>query len=582
MVWVAARWQTVAALVLSTVLSLTEGVSLAALFPLIALLGDGGGATEGPRTRMLFGLLAATGLARAAWLPVLLVALVVAVGVLAQLNGLMAALEQRVLLRVQEKLAVETFDALLHADWSYLARRRVSDMTHLLTNEVLRVGQVAGNVLGTLANGMVTLLLLGVAAYLAPLLTVVVVCFGVLVPLQRRSRRRIAEGGEVLSTRSQAVYDSAAERLGHLKAIKAYGAQDAELGRFRERYGAVSQALMTNLWRRNAAARQFQLLSMGVLCGVLLLGLRGLHLPAVSMLVFLAAFLRMVPRLNMLQASTNGIVVDLPALRAVEALLAESRVHTEIGGGEGSAPRLEKLLEVRGVRFGYGDKLVLDGVNLEIPAGKMTAIAGLSGAGKSTLADLVLPLLFPSAGEVVCDGVAITRKNAKSWRRRVGYVSQDTLLFHDSVRSNLMWARPGASEDELREALAAARAGFVWEMPGKLETVVGDRGVMLSHGQRQRLALARAFLLRPELLILDEATNSLDLENEENVLRTVAGRTVLLISHRPSALRLAERIYVLEAGRVKAAGTWEEVREMVEGMDVAAGLGKTEAELLRE
>ncbi len=570
-VWDAARWQTVAAIVLSTLLSLTEGVSLAALFPLIALLGDGGAGTEGPRTRVLFRLLAGTGLPREAWLPVLLVGLVAAVGVLAQLNGILAALEQRVLLRVQEKLAVETFGALLHADWSYLARRRASDMTHLLTNEVLRVGQVAGNVLAALANGMVTLLLLGVAAYLAPLLTVVVVaCFAVLMPLQRRSRRRIAEGGEVLSTRSQAVYDSAAERLGHLKSIKAYGAQDAELGMFRDRYGAVSEALMSILWKRNAAARHFQLLSMGVLCGILLLGLRWLHLPAVSMLVFLAAFMRMVPRLNVLQVSTNAIMVDLPALRAVEALLADARVHTESGGGGERAPRLQRLLELRGVRFGYGEKLVLDGVNLEIPAGKMTAIAGFSGAGKSTLADLVLPLLFPQVGEIVSDGVPITRANAKSWRMRVGYVSQDTLLFHESVRTNLLWTRADASEAELREALEAARAGFVWEMPAGLETVVGDRGIMLSHGQRQRLALARAFLLKPELLILDEATNSLDLENEENVLRTVVGQTVLLISHRPSALRLADRIYVLEAGRVKTAGSWEQVREMVEGMDGAS------------
>ena len=568
MVWEAARWQTVAAIALSTLLSLTEGVSLAALFPLIALLGDGSAGTEGPRTRILFRLLAGTGLARTMWLPVLLVGLLMAVGALAQLNGVLLALEQRVLLLVQEKLAVETFGALLHADWSYLAKRRASDLTQLLTNEVLRVGELAANVLSVLAGGMVTVLLLGVAAYLAPLLTlVVVVCFGVLVPLQRRSRKRIAEGGEELSARSQAVYDSAAERLGHLKVIKAYGAQDAELRLFRLRYGSVSQALMSLLWRRNAAARHFQLLSMGVLCGVLLLGLRGLHLPPGSMLVFLAALMRMVPRLNLLQSSTNAIVMDLPALRAVESLLEDTQVHTERGGGEGSAPGLARLLEMRGVRFSYGDTLVLDGVDLAIPAGQMTAVAGLSGAGKSTLADLVLPLLFAQAGEVVSDGVPITRANAKSWRRRVGYVSQDTLLFHESVRRNLLLARPEANETDLRDALEAARAGFVWEMPAGLETVVGDRGIMLSHGQRQRLALARAFLLRPELLILDEATNSLDLENEESVLRTVAGQTVLLISHRPSALRLADRIYVLEAGRVKAEGTWDEVREMVERID---------------
>ena len=143
-------------------------------------------------------------------------------------------------------------------------------------------------------------------------------------------------------------------------------------------------------------------------------------------------------------------------------------------------------------------------------------------------------------------------------------MSQDTLLFHDSVRANLLWARPDATEPELAAALDAAQAGFVWQLEGGLEAMVGDRGMMLSHGQRQRLALARAFLLQPELLILDEATNSLDLENEESVLRTVLGRTVLLISHRPSALRMADRIYVLQGGSIAAEGVWDEVRHRVE------------------
>ena len=565
LVWAAARWQTVAAVALSTLLSLTEGVSLAAIFPLIALLGNGPGVAAGPRTQWLFHLLATTGLPRGLWLPVLLAGLVTAIGVLAQLNGILASLEQRVLLRVQERLALQTFDAMLHADWAYLAQRRASDLTHLLTSEVLRVGQLAANVLALIANGMVTLLLLGVAASLAPLLTLIVgLCFALLIPLQRRSRRLMAQGGAELTQRSRAVYDSAAERLGHLKAIKAYAAQEAELATFRERYSAVSEALRVTLWRRNAAARHFQLLSIGLLCAVLLLGLRGLHLPAVSLLVFLAAFMRMIPRLNMLQMSASALVVDMPALQSVETLLSEARQHSEQQAGDEPAPQLKISLQLRGVAFAYGSNAVLAGLDLDLPAGRITAIAGLSGAGKSTVADLILPLLFPQQGQVTVDGVAITRANAKSWRRRVGYVSQDTLLFHDSVRANLLWAQPHAGESALRAAIDTARADFVWQLQNGLETIVGDRGIMLSHGQRQRLALARAFLLRPELLILDEATNSLDLENEESVLHTVLGQTVLLISHRPSALRMADWIYVLEGGKVALQGTWDQVRARIE------------------
>ncbi len=582
-VWEAARWQTVAAVVLSALLSLTEGVSLAALFPLIALLGDSGSAIPaGPRTQILLRALAATGLPHGAWLPALLLGLVVAVGVLAQLNGVLVALEQRVLLQVQEQLAVRTFDAILHAEWSYLARRRASELTHLLTNEVVRIGQLSANVLATIANGMVALLLLGVAAYLAPLLTLAVgFGFAILVPLQLRTRRRLATGGEDLTTRSAAVYDSASERLGHLKVIQAYGAQEVELGLFRARYGAVSRALMDNLWRKNRAARQFQLLSLAVLCGLLLLGLRVLHVPAVSLLVFLAAILRLVPRLNALQMSTHGIAVDLPSLRGLQALLAACGEHTAgvaMPAAEAGAPKLTTALTMRGVCFAYTDHPVLDGLDLDVPAGKITAIAGLSGAGKSTIADLALGLLYPDTGKLLSDGVQITLANASAWRKRVGYVSQDTLLFHDTIRMNLLWARPTATEQEVRDALEAARASFVWDMPAGLDSVVGDRGILLSHGQRQRLALARAFLLRPQLLILDEATNSLDLENEESVLRTVAGRTVLLISHRPSALRLADTIYVLDRGKVQRIGTWADVRHLVEGSGESENKAGTSAD----
>ena len=197
---------------------------------------------------------------------------------------------------------------------------------------------------------------------------------------------------------------------------------------------------------------------------------------------------------------------------------------------------------------------------MTLAAGEITAIAGASGAGKSTIADLVNGLLTPDSGRVVVNGIEVGPRTAHAWRRQVGYVGPDTLLFHGSVRANLLWAQPAAEEHDLREALALAAAEFAYELPRGLDTMIGDRGILLSNGQRQRIALARALLRKPALLILDEATNSLDLENEQRILDTIEqlkGRTtILILGHRGTAARRADTIYIVERGRVTDSGDW--------------------------
>lgn len=572
--WGTAGWQLVAAVALSMLLSLTEGISLAMIFPLIALLGrgnGGAGVAAGARTQRLFHLLASTHLPQAWWLPAILITLVVVVGLLAQLNGALSMLSLSIVIRTRQRLGDRLYRAMLGADWTFLTTRRSSDLTHLLTGELSRVGQVTSSLLELLANSMVALLMLALALYLAPLLTVLVLfCFALLLPWERRSLRRIHASGEKLSGHTQALFESSLERLGNLKVIKAYGAQQRELGRFSDRYGAAMSELMSNEWRRLAASRRFQIVSLLLLCAVILVGLNVLHAPPGTVLIFLLAFVRATPRLAGLQGKVTEMVADLPAYAGISHFLDECEGHHEQPSGVAPAPSLTTLLRLRDITFRYKADAppVVDGLSLKLAAGGITAIAGPSGAGKSTVADLILGLLVPESGSIEVDGVALTRENAASWRSHVGYVSQDTLLFHASIRENLLWARPDATEADLLGALDAASAGFVADLPRGIETVVGDRGIALSHGQRQRIALARALLLEPTLLILDEATNSLDLGNEENILRTVAAQpramTTLLISHRPSAVCYASKVYVLGEGKVQCSGTWDEVRTVVE------------------
>ncbi len=556
--WRATRWKLVAAVMLSVLLSLTEGVSLALIFPLIALLGDPNHPAYGGRaTQRLLHLLAASSLPQHWWLPALMLLLLVCVWALNSLTAALNTLTINIILRVREQTANDLYQAMLRADWNFLSGRRSSGLTHLLTGELERTGTLAGAVAMVFSNAMLALLMLGLALYLSPLLTlVVVICFAALLPWQRRVGRAIYGAGQNISTMSEEVAASSVERLQHLKIIKAYGAQAAEGRVFSQRVSAVTRQMTELEWRGTSASRSFQTISMLVLCGVVLLGLGPLHLLPGALLVFLFAFLRTSPRLNVLQIKVNGLLGDLPAFGRIHLFLAECALNAEPPATDAQVPELQRMLSVSGLRFYYaGGEEVLRGLDLEIKAGQITAIAGDSGAGKSTLADLVLGMLVAQAGTIAVDGVAITPGNAQTWRRRVGYVSQDTLLFHQTVRENLLWARPDATEADLAEAIVAANAQFCYDLPQGLETLAGDRGTLLSHGQRQRIALARAFLLKPTLLILDEATNSLDLENEAAILRAVRAHgtalTTLLISHRPSAVAAADRVYVLQDGQVR-------------------------------
>jgi ATP-binding cassette subfamily C protein len=205
-------------------------------------------------------------------------------------------------------------------------------------------------------------------------------------------------------------------------------------------------------------------------------------------------------------------------------------------------------------------------VSLCFPARTTTAIMGASGAGKSTLADVLMGLLAPDHGELRVDDRLISGDARIEWRRHVAYVPQEVFLFHDTIRNNLLWGNSLASEDALRRSLEQAAAEFVFQLPEGLDTVVGDGGVRLSGGERQRLALARALLRRPSLLILDEATSALDVANEARIRAAIeqlhGDLTVVIIGHRLPTLEHADRVVILDHGRVIAQGPWSEVRNV--------------------
>ena len=217
------------------------------------------------------------------------------------------------------------------------------------------------------------------------------------------------------------------------------------------------------------------------------------------------------------------------------------------------------------MRFGYADGPdVLRGLDLVVPAGETHAVVGATGAGKSSVLRLVLRFSDPREGRVLLDGSDVRDLSWESLRGAIGYVSQDVFLFHGSVRDNLAYGRPDATDAEIREAARLAEAhSFIESLAQGYDTVVGERGLTLSGGQRQRIALARAILRDPALLVLDEATSAVDNETEAAIQRSLAtvtaDRTALVVAHRLSTVRDADRIWVLAEGRVAEDGTHEEL-----------------------
>jgi ATP-binding cassette, subfamily C, bacterial len=567
------RWHVIGVIVVTVLFSLSEGIGFALLLPTLQVAGFNltGQGEAGRYASIVSNALFRVGLRPS--LILLLGIFVMLVGVRTVLGQIENVWTYAVQEQVEHHLRRKLYHAIAEANWLFVCRSRASDFTHALTSETNRVGEAANLALVFVGEIVLGTLYMAIAFALSAGMTALVLISGALLTMIFRGRTHAIEvQGEEVSETTKSLYSASIEHLQSLKAAKTYGAQQRNFAIFSALSADVVRANMNGARQQAVAATWFELGSVVILAVVLFVSIRVLAVPPASILILLLLFARVMPRIMTGQRHYRGFVNSLPSFANLLDIEARCTAAAEPAAHRHEQLSLTRELAADGVSFSYSEGRVpaVRDLSLMIPAGRVVALVGPSGGGKSTIADILMGLIAPDSGTLSLDGRPLGPEDVRGWRDRIGYVAPETFLFHDTIRANLKWARPDSSEEEMLEALRQASAfDFVAGLPHGLDTVVGDRGMMLSQGERQRLALARAFLRRPSMLILDEATNSLDSENEARVLDAIESRrgelTVVLIAHRLSTIRSADLIYVIDDGKVVESGDWASLSAIRDG-----------------
>jgi ABC-type multidrug transport system fused ATPase/permease subunit len=312
---------------------------------------------------------------------------------------------------------------------------------------------------------------------------------------------------------------------------------------------------------------------MGVLGGIAIITFASIYLLPQKILSPEALFtfgmylVRMLPIVSLVYSIRGQLIFMAEGLFEVERWL-ETPQHPAVPFGNRKFEFLKSYLSFEGITYSYPNgKLAVENVTFDVRKGQTVALVGSSGSGKTTLANLLLRMRTPASGAIIVDGISHWEFTPESWHRRVATVEQDAFLFHTTLKENICFGLEDVPDEKVWEVLEMSQLSeWVQTLPDGLNTIVGERGASLSGGQRQRLAIARALVRDPEILVLDEATSALDSVSERLVQEALdnaqKGRTVLVIAHRLSTIRHADKIIVLEQGRIVEKGSWNELQDL--------------------
>ena len=488
--------------------------------------------------------------------------------------------------KIVNTLRSELYNKILQLPIGYFTEKRKGDLISRSTNDVYEVeSSLVGALEGWIRDPLTILINFAVLFYISPQLTIaILICIPVIGfilgrisrTLKKQSNEAAIKHGESLS-----IMD---ETLNGLRVIKAFNIESLQKSRFEKTNDELLDAKNKISRRRDMASPVSEFLGVLVFVGILWFGgqlvlSQQIPLAPSTFLAYLALFYNIINPVKALSTSFSNMQKGSAAIIRIEEVLNTPVTVDDNPTGKKLTDFTDSI-EFRQVSFAYADAVILDTINLTVKKGKTIALVGSSGAGKSTLADLVPRFHDVTGGEVLIDGINIKDYSLHTVRSLMSIVTQEPILFNDTIANNIALGFPAATEEQIIEAAKIANAhDFIIKKEGGYKSNIGDRGSKLSGGERQRLTIARAVLKNPPILILDEATSSLDTESERLVQDAInnmmQNRTSIVIAHRLSTIRHADEIIVLQKGKIVERGSHDELlsqngfyRKLVEMQEV--------------
>ena len=471
---------------------------------------------------------------------------------------------------IVNKLRSELYNKILLLPIGFFTEKRKGDLISRATNDVAEVEtSVVGTLEGWIRDPLTILVTFAVLFYISPQLTIaILLCIPVVGFILGRISRALKKQSNEAAIKNAEALSVMDETLNGLRVIKAFNIESLLKGRFSKINDELLTAKNKISRRRDMASPMSEFLGVLVFAGILWFGgqlVLGKEIPLApsTFLAYLALFYNIINPVKTLSTSFSNMHKGSAAIVRIEEILKTPVTVDDNPNGK-KLHWFNHKIEFKDVTFSYSDAVILDKINLTIDKGKTIALVGSSGAGKSTLADLVPRFHDVTSGEVLIDGINIKDYSLQSVRSLMSIVTQEPILFNDSIANNIALGHQEATQEQIIDAAKIANAhDFIIQKEGGYNSNIGDRGTKLSGGERQRLTIARAVLKNPPILILDEATSSLDTESERLVQDAInnmmKNRTSIVIAHRLSTIRHADEIIVLQKGKIVERGNHNEL-----------------------